>query len=57
MLAAERRWERYCTYGRRFSASLRKEVAAMEYISLVFHFRGYSFRFVLKKLKNRHQAR
>ncbi len=29
----------------------------MEYISLVFHFRGYSFRFVLKKLKNRHQAR
>ena len=29
----------------------------MEYISVVIHFRGYSLRFVLKKLKNRHSAK
>lgn len=28
----------------------------MELISLLIHFHGYSFRLVLKKLKNRHSA-
>ena len=29
----------------------------MELISILIHFRGYSFRIVLKKLKDRHSAK
>ena len=29
----------------------------IDLVSIVIHFRGYSFRFVLKKLKDRHSAK
>ena len=49
---------KHCTYGRRFGLPFyRREVRDMELISILIHFRGFSFRFVIEKLKDRHSAK